>query len=613
MDFHEKEELVLAWLDRAQEQIKPFNDVGTMARKHYGGEPEIYLSAIAPISHRNFFKEAVQTIRGKTIEGTPQVQCKANNDNEAGTAQNLQKELDRVYTHSSMTGIMQSMAMDVGIFFRGFTYIHKNGIVEQLYAPDVMIDNSLAKPYDIYQGRFIIIRRLVDANKFWTKWEKELKNLDYKDADGLPRATNVPCREIVGANTTIQLGTRQREENTSTVMSNLYGGPNYNMAHYATDGKLDALVEEYEVFIKNETLGEDGEDKVGWEQFYVFEDHLLADGEDVDPEWPGPPVTSWVGDYLGGQVYQPSLYVDVIRSQASYNYISSSAARILSYLENPVTIHADEDRNKNKGFLNLPGQNYYESVAGSVRPFPQPVPPKEYYTEKEYIRRDVEANTGINDAMKGNEPVNVTSGVAIDELNRNANTRLQSAIQSRNEWMRDTGRWILIRGKDRLGIEIATEQIWNDFIYSFRIIPPTTHTERIEQTLVAVVSGAKLLEGTILETDVEARIDVAGVITGNKEEAEELKAALKPRMEQAQQSQAQAAQDQAEMVAADKEQDQEDELEQIDAEGEIKVEIATINKAADAAIKNKEIAAQESLEKQRLEKANAVVNSNNGR
>jgi len=563
----ELEEKYQKLLQRAQEQQRLFAVVAEQARELYGGHPEIALSARAPSSHNNLFKKAVKIIRGKAIQGEPSCRVVPRGEISEDAATVASEKISSIFSSQSVYPQIAQISTDTLLCSGGYAMIHEDRHVEYLNWFDVFPDNALGCSADLSKGRYLFIRRLVDAAEFWDTYEKRLKELGYKDEESLPRATKVMGRRIVGVNSTHTLS-GVFEKKTVSYITNVFGNPTY-WEYSSTQPDLDGLVAEWECFVRDSVDDETGLPR--WSRVLMFEDYFLEDPEDLPSVMPGPNVAYFPFDFLNGQVYQPSLYVDVIRNQASYNWINSKTAQILANLDNPARKFHKDDTQAVKKWWNNPGEDLALDQPTLFEMIDQPVPPPIYEEIKASIKEDASENTGVTPATQGISPSEDSSGIAIEKLQRSAEVFFESFLTSRDEFFTDVCRWILyfeVLENPQEYNGITPQAVMKDAVFSFKLVPKLGREEKMAQTLSGITAATNMLVGTILETDPIARIDLAGTLTGNTKEADELINKVKEYMKAAQDASKQqlAEQQNIESEMADEDQERAIEEKFIDAE-----------------------------------------------
>ena len=250
MTAHEELEVKIIKLrERARVARKPYTDVAEWSRRVYGSEPEIHLSARAPATYLNFYKNAVRVQRGKVIQGDPHVKIESRGRMKPETVQYFRNIIDPSFSSESCSSLLQNIATDTIMFTGGYEYIHDVDDLEHLYWFDVFIDNALSTPKNIFTGRYLFIRRYIDAEKFWDERKDELSKINpsWTAAEDLPTANDIEGRYPGGTNAQFQLVT-ESENNTNSYIGNLFGQPNVTQS--VTSGAEDGLVCEWECFIR---------------------------------------------------------------------------------------------------------------------------------------------------------------------------------------------------------------------------------------------------------------------------------------------------------------------------------------------------------------------------
>lgn len=601
------EKLLRGLHKRHLEQRAPFDAIATRARAAYGSVLDVKLSVRAPTPHWNFFKSAIRMHRAKSIEGEPRVQAKGRNLVSSETAEFFQSKINPLFSSSSVTSILQSCANDATMFASGYAYVRDDASLEPLYWFNVWIDNALATPKDITLGRSILIRRLVAIEDFKAEWGDRLKELGFDltehdddkggKEDSLPRAGQIEGYEPIGIHVVdfAQLA----EKRTGIVLDK--NGSAYlpsELSNAGLNGVDDSLVEVFEHLVT------DSDSPNGWKQVFKYQDKILS--EEPLADWKTAPlIHGWFADYQGGQCYQSSLYVDIARTQAAYNYIDAKAMQSVSMFDHPVIVAMVGDEKGVENHYNTPGETMFENVKGSIRFLDSTPLPSHYFGLKIDYRRDLEQVASTPDVLQANEPKQAKSGVALQVLERNALTAFQLLIQSRDEWLRDIGRSmahcvfqkevdaaekqhaVAMEGfNENPAMEelppsepemipalqgVTHEAIHKDLVLSFRVVPPTTIEDRIIQILESMRVIAESFP-TYAEQDPVLILRMAGKVTENESLAEAMEEVIVARFQEQQEQQEAAKEEEAAAIEEEKEFDAGLEMRMEQEKAEIEVE-----------------------------------------
>jgi hypothetical protein len=594
--------------DRLLQQKKPYERVAENARQTYGSDLTPFeLIASVPVPHRNFYKEQVQTHRGKLVEGEPQTQMKGRNLVSGEAVQFFERKINPIFTSESVVMTMQSGAQDTGMYMHGYFHIMEDGTVEWLNWFDVYVNNALANPKNLFAGKSILVRRVRDVEDFKAEWKSVLSKLEYEvgEEDTLPRAKNLPGRSPVGVEFADRFN--PSEKRTSIILDS--GGRPFRSSALTgafLDGSMDALVEEWWHF----RIEEDG-----WKLYKKFEGYILngenRNGETLDEWMPNPSIVDWSSDYLGGTYYQSMPYGDMIHSQAAYNFTGLKIMQNIALIDRPVLVAPESMKTTLYKYNNKPGEILFETVPNGLRQLPPPTFPPEYLAAMDRWGNDSLQNGAVQDVVRGEELEEAKSGIAIAELKEAANTRFKSQIQSRDEALRDVGRWLAVyvfdrevkRAKEEFDAQfdvldnlaridfqsqaspedfmpeelrgLTHDDILNDLMFSFKIVPPTN----LEDKILLVVSAVERLSNAmpqLAESSPETILQLAGHITENTDLAEEMISIIQPGKEQAAEAEEDAIEQQIEAAEDERVDELDAKIEEIDAETEGKIELARV-------------------------------------
>lgn len=526
------------WMRRLKEQRKPFDLVNEYARKVYGSETTYKLSKRAPSPHYNAYKVAVISTRAQLIEGEPRVTVRAANPRADALANFLQPGMSAIFTSRSFANVLQAVVSDVIMCGGGYLKF-VDSAMHHLYWFDAWADSVLATAKSLWDGRAFLVRNLLDEEEFKDLYAKELESVGYKlggkDEKRLPNAKDVEGRDSVGLSFDSihpDAGVQLKESSTSTLVD-AYG--NAIRSSTTEDSRMDGIVEVYRLYVPSG-------DK--WVYYEMFDQQVLSDEPiEVVGVVPEPGIIHFPADYLGGQFYQPTLFVDMIRSQDSYNWMDAKALQILSMLDFPAFRAAAADKTNLTKFNNTNGEMLFLNEPGAFAPIEQQQISGDHFTQKEFLQDNMERVSGVHDIIQGKEPDEASSGVALRRLEQNARNRFVSLMSSRDEFMRDVGRHVAARlvfeaqQSGEAPQEIASidpASVWNDTVFEFHVVPPTERGEKMMQFTEALMAFTPLFP-----QDFTGAVKMAGVVTGYRDIADEMTGAYAEHLQKAVQAQEQ--------------------------------------------------------------------------
>ena len=583
---------------RAYEAKDPYLTVGEVSRRIYADCPLNQLSSRAPRTHWNNYRSTVQTYRAKLTDGDPKVSLsRAQGDIPIEIAEKFSAGLQSILSAQSGRNIFQACGNDVVQYGHGFIYVHPGPEVEWLNWFDVYVDNALTEAKMLSTARYIIINRYYDAAFYISRRGAEkLRSLGYDVTDpqnhNLPMAGRIRGREAVGLSYEVSEGGMSEIHTGVSKRISGYNSPftSASRGTHNTAGDMDGLICEQEYLVQDE------DSPSGWSRYYVF-DGKIVESDYVEEFLGEPPIAHWAGDFMSGQFEQPALLLRVLPNQVAKTFMADKILQSIAWFDYPTLVKSEENRNKlGETYTGQPGEVFFESVTGSTRFLELPPIPVQYFEINQVLKEEAQDNTGTYNVVQGKEPDEAKSGVAIERLQANAEVFFQLLLNARAEFFQDLGRFCTLYmydnvvqgsqqratlalgepmveqlsatpdGKGQLdqffppGYQaLSYEAIRDDMAFSFKVVPPTTREEKIDQLLRAVVAVQP-----ISMNDPILAVQLAATITENMDIGKELLTVLTTRLQemQAQAQQQFASQQQDQMQQADAGQARTMELEQ---------------------------------------------------
>lgn len=421
------------WFDIAEEYRQPWEQAASQAKAVRGGRPDTLLESVGeePPSNRNRFATEDQTRTGVMVRGRPEprVSNMKHKPHMSKMASWTNQEIAARFSMESFAAIMREMHGNLNVCNMGFIAIWPDGDMESLNWFDVYFDAVLSRPSDLWRGRFVIVRRLVDHDDFLEEYEQELKEQGLNPEELDPNAHTVPGRETVGADLVQDYVVYDKDTATAykTKRSSVI---NAREEQDLSDQRLS------EVFIGFFSKGRGG----GWYQADMYEGpggRYVLRKQDVDTDYPTPGIFGMPFDPVTGSMYGPSLYTHMGFHQAFINYIRGRWGHLLTRLSNiPLIMH---DVDKNRSTEDEEGGRWSLLRPDLVKFLEFPRLGSEVFNIDQTLKED-ERETNSQDIMQGNPDYDGQSGRAMRIQTENSITRLTPAIQAQGEMLSDIGR-----------------------------------------------------------------------------------------------------------------------------------------------------------------------------